>query len=1346
MGIGSVWSVRPSCKRALSCFAIGLALGACGDAEPGPEVSAVDPGAAGPELSLERAQCSADADCASTGPCLVGWCDDGDCALSPVVDGSACDDGNPCTTGDACALGSCAATDNVCSCYVDTDCDRYAESDLCAGRFECVDSGCAVIAGTAVTCPPADGCVVSTCDPASGQCQTTVLADGAACSDGDACTSGETCTSGACVGGAPQPCQPEGPCTTPSCDSEVGCVYTPVPDGSLCSDGNPCTEGDSCAGGACASGPNTCTCAVADDCAPFQLDQCAAPLACQAGVCEDPGTGGVVCPAPSDPCAEAVCHPGTGSCQVFPLGDGAACETAAACSVGASCQGGLCVPAEGTCDDGNPCTEDSCDVLVGCTHAALAGGACDDGDPCTADEVCMGGTCVGETLLCDCKGDEDCGGAAFDPCLGAWSCVAAFCELQPGTAPDCGGLDAPPCHVGVCDPATGACAVADAPEGSDCDDGNPCSDGTVCALGACVGGGPAACDDGNPCTNDACQAGVGCKHTFNSAPCDDGNACSANDGCVDGACFGGSVVKCEQPGPCLITACDVELGCVAAPVADGVSCEDGSTCTSGDACQGGVCVGTSICDCLSDADCPDDHDACNGEDSCQGGLCLPAAGSVPVCASISQCQLASCDPATGQCQYKAVADGAFCTDAGPCKASAGTCQAGACQAPDVVCDDGNSCTVDACDPSTGLCVATPVPAAPPCDDGDPCTTGDTCVGGLCAGLGPPPGCEDGDPCTVDACVTGQGCVWSPESCDDGEPCTQDSCDSASGCESLPVICVGDGDPCKVDTCDPATGQCVSGPAPDGQACGESGGTLEACVVALCESGACVASTMSCDDGEPCTEDGCTAGGGCVHSPAAVGSACDDGLPCTSGDVCTVEGACVGAVDAGCDDGDPCTTDTCAADGCAHAPVECVDDDLCTVDLCSADDGQCQHTALEGCVDPVPCGGTPGTACDDGDPVTIADLCLHGICRGFEPGGVDGSAVVGHVVYERVAYAFGQWFVGVAGYDGPLGDGGTLAVLQAGGAPVPAPETVSTALYRALGPGFAADTEGALWVYAPGAAQWQSGTVVGGSYAALGASSASALWATAAPQSEGAWDLWVGGAYQAGGPMVRRCVSDPGAATFGCYEETLVGAAATARVGALTGTGACAGASCVASHLVASTAAGLSDGVAITNELYEITAPYAANSAWEGAGAALAPGTAEVRDVTALGGGRYLAVGTHGYLRHRSASGSWSALLTPFADQGGRHFEAGWAGAGIYAAVAWRSLGAERAFELWVKPLTGAPPASPASWVVYSLGQSSGELSGVFDLDGLYTGSISIVGSAADPDGYAGGLALSRRPQ
>jgi hypothetical protein len=54
-----------------------------------------------------------------------------------------------------------------------------------------------------------------------------------------------------------------------------------------------------------------------------------------------------------------------------------------------------------------------------------------------------------------------------------------------------------------------------------------------------------------------------------------------------------------------------------------------------------------------------------------------------------------------------------------------------CQASPLLCDDGNACTVDGCDPASGC---TAVPGSGTCDDGNPCTAEDACSGGVCSGV------------------------------------------------------------------------------------------------------------------------------------------------------------------------------------------------------------------------------------------------------------------------------------------------------------------------------------------------------------------------------------------------------------------------------------------------------------------------------------------------------------------------------------------------------------------------------------------------------------------------------------
>jgi hypothetical protein len=48
-------------------------------------------------------------------------------------------------------------------------------------------------------------------------------------------------------------------------------------------------------------------------------------------------------------------------------------------------------------------------------------------------------------------------------------------------------------------------------------------------------------------------------------------------------------------------------------------------------------------------------------------------------------------------------------------------------------------------------------------------------------------CDDGDLCTIDTCDPVMGCIYTEIICDDGDECTADSCDPATGeCVYIPI--------------------------------------------------------------------------------------------------------------------------------------------------------------------------------------------------------------------------------------------------------------------------------------------------------------------------------------------------------------------------------------------------------------------------------------------------------------------------------------------------------------------------------------------------------------------------------
>ncbi len=137
--------------------------------------------------------------------------------------------------------------------------------------------------------------------------------------------------------------------------------------------------------------------------------------------------------------------------------------------------------------------------------------------------------------------------------------------------------------------------------------------------------------------------------------------------------------------------------------------------------------------------------------------------------------------------------------------------------------------------------------------------------------------------------------------------------------SIPVALVAEGrrtpacepsSPCVRSVWSNGVGACVEEPVEDGTAC------TAACLIdATCQSGACVGTPRSCDDGNLCTEDLCDPSKGCAHTP----SVCDEPPPCMAS-VCDPEAGCalVPAPDGtvcgrrGCDAQDICLAGNCVA--------------------------------------------------------------------------------------------------------------------------------------------------------------------------------------------------------------------------------------------------------------------------------------------------------------------------------------------------------------------------------------------------------------------------------------------------
>ncbi len=309
-----------------------------------------------------------------------------------------------------------------------------------------------------------------------------------------------------------------------------------------------------------------------------------------------------------------------------------------------------------------------------------------------------------------------------------------------------------------------------------------------------------ACDDDNQCTDQKCDsvkgaAGEdGCSYSLPSGtPCDDGSKCTTDDACTNGICAPGAKKQCDDGNSCTIDACKADTGlCSSQYLGDGKFCNDGKTCTNNDTCTGGVCVGkaTANCDdanpCTVD-DCNDagacshtpkdgllcnDNNPCTAKDACTFGACI--GGDLTVCDDSKPCTNDFCDPAKGGCVYQPKLLGSPCSD-GLCSTGGSCDQVGSCVGQKKLCDDGKTCTVDACEPATGKCSNTPLALGTPCDDGEACTTGEACdAASACTPPAGQQGCDDGNSCTEDICnVATKACSHKVKTgaCDDGNACT-----------------------------------------------------------------------------------------------------------------------------------------------------------------------------------------------------------------------------------------------------------------------------------------------------------------------------------------------------------------------------------------------------------------------------------------------------------------------------------------------------------------------------------------------------------------------------------------------
>ena len=809
--------------------------------------------------------CAAGADCTSAGgaeDACLDYEDEGSFCGSPCGAQGECPWGFSCrnvTTVDGVELEQCVNDAGACPCTATsvalglwTPCANANDFGTCPGKRVCTDEGlgdCDALEPAAESCNGLDDdcdgdtdepdmvrgdyfnlchdgnpCTDDDCLGEDG-CDNPAVEAGS-CDDDDPCTVADHCEAGVCVADSVE-CDDDNPCTDNICTATGGCDYPP--NAQPCDDLDPCTLGDECIEGECVGIQMPCNCQSDADCETLEDgDLCNGLLVCNTGElpykCSvDPDTI-VVCPEPEGVdayCLQPACEPATGDCSLVPQHEGYLCENGDACTLNDKCVEGIC--AAGTsvvCNDGNPCTDDSCDPANGCVHSPNEI-PCNDSNPCTTIDLCSGGECVGgQELDCD---------------------------------------DNNPCTDDSCDPDAGCVHTANQ---ETCDDADECTTLDHCSGGNCIPGGSLNCDDQEPCTTDFCLPVEGCQQEPAPGPCDDGDSCTLNDICKGGTCVGGPAPDCNDDNPCTADSCNGSGLCVHVPAND-EQCDDANACTVGDHCDGGACVHGGLQDCSDDDVCTDnfcdpiigcvvklnqapcdDNDPCTTSDTCALGSCV--GGPEVICNDGNDCTDDSCTadsgclfvPNTLQCD-----DGNACTTDDAC--SGGWCKGG--QMAD--CNDGNLCTDDACDIVDG-CVN--LPNTNPCNDDNFCTVGDTCASGDCLPGADVP-CDDGDFCNGDeGCNPDTGCVaGTPPVLDDQIDCTIDSCDSqlqeivhAPNNDLCPLPGL-----CETSVCDPAQG-CV----------------LE--TTADCCGNLAVEEGEECDDGNMDDSDACV---GCLHA------VCGDGV-------------------------------------------------------------------------------------------------------------------------------------------------------------------------------------------------------------------------------------------------------------------------------------------------------------------------------------------------------------------------------------------------------------------------------------------------------------------------------------
>jgi hypothetical protein len=871
-------------------------------------------------------------------------CDDGDACTTDSCDSESgcetapvsCDDGDACTTDSCdsetgcetaplnCDDGDACTTD---SCNTETGCET--EPVVCADDDACTTDSCNTETGcetAPLNCDDGDACTTDSCNTETG-CETEPVV----CDDGDACTTDSCDSAEGCVF-TDLDCSDGEPCTDDLCDPLDGCFTVPTncDDGDICNGAEACAEGEGCY-------------SIDDSVVIVEDFETEAPGWTTVSFSEGAvnlwqiadATGGSL-PVFFDSLAFGTPNNGSSGFEQsalvspsFDLTNGGVITFRSFVS-NENASAGIDGGGEGGSD-----VESSLDEIL--PAGEIIGGPGDGQPPVLVPGEFSENGYDRESL--EVSYDD---GETWTTLIGIgdlrWRVQKEWVDFEVRVA------------AGTATETTRFRFVYDTFDGCCGDDeviGWFIDDFTVSTSDALI------CDDSNACNTDACDPTLGCVHEdLGESPCDDGDVCT-QDICVSYlGCFNESLAsQCDIGTSCLAGVCDAVLGCtfvfestattdpldsaggwttgvleVGAPNNWAIGTSLGGTVplaldssawvnTNGFAnlglensyiqspifsTRGGARI--SFFSVIETAEFVFDEEA-NAplgdllvvELSFDGGATweewgIDGEGGLPSSGSGTFNLYVSGGDGSAQTMVRFIYT-AFGPPAGEVEVQGWSVDDFTVESPFVEepCDDGLSCTTDACVPYEG------------------CSFESTC--------------DDLDLCTDDQC-TDEGCLFEPTNCDDGTFCTLDSCDPATGCGNVPVDC-DDDNTCSVDACDPETGACHYATQCEESPCGDGfcGGD-ESCTTCPVDCGNCVA--------DCCIADG---GTGCAN-PELESCVCElDSWCCETewDDLCVERVADCGLTcETQCGDG---TCDLLGAENCGNCPSDCGVCDPCTIMEC-----------------------------------------------------------------------------------------------------------------------------------------------------------------------------------------------------------------------------------------------------------------------------------------------------------------------------------------------------------------------------------------------------------------------------